>query len=58
MVSCPSPQGSQHKIFSEQAIQQVAEETTSHQVPRIRKLLGVELLWHAALIQSVQKNKV
>lgn len=39
MVSCPSLQRSQHKILIEQAIQQVTEETMSHQVPRIRKLL-------------------
>lgn len=39
MFSCPSPQGSQHKILSEQAIQQVTEENISHQVPRVRKLL-------------------
>lgn len=50
MVSCPSPQGSQHKILIEQAIQQVTEEAISHQVPQIREPLRVELLWPAALI--------
>lgn len=39
MVSFPSPQGSQHKILIEQAIQQVTEETISHKVTRMRELL-------------------
>jgi hypothetical protein len=57
MVSCPSPQGSQHKILIEQAIQQVTEETISHQVPRMRKLLrGGALV--ACIIHIVCAKKI
>lgn len=55
MVSCHSPQGSQHEIHIEQAIQQVTEGTMSPQVPRIRKRRRVGPLWHAALREGAQK---
>lgn len=55
MVSCHSPQGSQHKELIEQAIQQVTEETIGHRVSRVRQLRRVELLWHAARTDCAKK---